>query len=675
MAKLGLFYRGRVDNEHIFTTVYDGASWTGDTSISSQPGGIDPRTWDPPAACLYNNDLYLVYGSRDGNDIYMSVYSGSTWYGDEMIGSVTGESSPKTSRGPRLVVYDDTLYLIYVRPGDNVLCRSWFDGWRWQGSDPIVTSSGSTLKSDKAPAAVVFNGKLYLIYRGANVRSSKLYVAWFDGQNWSGDTAIVDQPGHVDPWSDDGPSAAVFNNQLVLAYKGDTTPDLYIARFDGTNWSGDVKLSDEPGGPGAQSEAGPSLQVCDGKLWLVYCGYRNRSFFVSWFDGRTWSGDVRISSQAGNVDPESDAGPALALMPFPVPVVDGFPPPQIMNVRTKPMPNTDAPAVKTGARVEAKTVVAIAAAPEDPSLANPETPICDISLMGSHDSAAINPKGWGFYACQVLTITQQLDAGVRVLDVRLKVKTSSSGYQFATCHGNRKPESWPTLNEYQTFESLLTECRNFLDRRPTQFLVMSLKIDDWNNINSNEVGPAVYDALRAMLGGGYFVVGRSDIPRLREVQGKIYLINRINSDSTLGVPIAFPDNPKGQWLAHTDYCKFDVFLQDRYEDLQQYDPNAEKLELFMAAARARQKRGQVVINFGSGTRVSIFGVDIKRILLKHLGTVANRPDFFGWTLFDFIGTSYPCDPYSSLSCADMIYAANTGYSRFPNAYDLVHDGL
>lgn len=78
-TKLGLFYRGKDNSVTIYTCYNDGATWSGNTSISDQPGKINPETSAAPAACLYNNRLYLVYRGWIGGDIFLSFFDGATW--------------------------------------------------------------------------------------------------------------------------------------------------------------------------------------------------------------------------------------------------------------------------------------------------------------------------------------------------------------------------------------------------------------------------------------------------------------------------------------------------------------------------------------------------------------------------------------------------------------------
>lgn len=61
----------------------------------------------------------------------------------------------------------------------------------------------------------------------------------------------------------------------------------------------------------------------------------------------------------------------------------------------------------------------------------------------------------------------QIRGGIRLMDVRLKVKKSEEGrYEFTTCHGN--VGSGLGLNEFQSFPSLRQECGSFLEAHGTE---------------------------------------------------------------------------------------------------------------------------------------------------------------------------------------------------------------
>ena len=59
-----------------------------------------------------------------------------------------------------------------------------------------------------------------------------------------------------------------------------------------------------------------------------------------------------------------------------------------------------------------------------------ELPVGNINLPGTHNSAAIDPGRRTLHACQNFSIGEQLRAGIRLLDVRLKVLGAVRGKIF-----------------------------------------------------------------------------------------------------------------------------------------------------------------------------------------------------------------------------------------------------
>jgi hypothetical protein len=68
--------------------------------------------------------------------------------------------------------------------------------------------------------------------------------------------------------------------------------------------------------------------------------------------------------------------------------------------------------------------------------------ISDINIPGSHNAAAINTRRRTRWACQDHSISEQLEKGIRLLDIRLKPKkqhrhtAAGTAFDFVTCHGH-----------------------------------------------------------------------------------------------------------------------------------------------------------------------------------------------------------------------------------------------
>lgn len=295
-----------------------------------------------------------------------------------------------------------------------------------------------------------------------------------------------------------------------------------------------------------------------------------------------------------------------------------------------------------------------------------------LNLPGTHDSAAIAWFVAGTYSCHYDNLTEQMEKGVRLFDIRIKVKKSDGGYTFVTCHGNIGLGI--DFNEYQSLQSAFEEFRDFLATNTGEFLAMSLKVDDWDG-NEGEK-PQALDALAAFLKPFDTILTTSPhIPKLGDVRGKIWLFNRIAADARFGPFIDIPDNTPGQTLPPASPLRnFSVAVQDRYEKLGD-TPVTEKLSLFKAMIAATQP-GTLTLNFASGRT----GVANLRILmangaiLKDLGAskAGGRATRLGWSLLDFEEILYPSDTYGPISIVDLIIDSNVGYSRYPQAFKLLN---
>lgn len=294
------------------------------------------------------------------------------------------------------------------------------------------------------------------------------------------------------------------------------------------------------------------------------------------------------------------------------------------------------------------------------------TAINAINLPGTHDSAAI--RRFPFvtpYTCHYTSLTRQALSGVRLFDIRLSVHESNGQFSFMTCHGDLGD------NEYQSFPSAMDEFKQFLVGHPKEFLAVSLKVDDWNGI-PDASKPAAFNALYALL-QGYPIVGRSDLPTLGQVRGKIYLLNRLNNDVRFGPPIGWNDATPGQAVpANPPSRTFPFYVQDKYKGLSITGAQAEKFDLWKVA-ESQASASQVLLNYASATWFGVIGVYIMGDVLGWLGakSAANRPSLLGWSLFDYEDTAYSTNLYGSLTVVEIVIDSNfKTSSAYPNAFQV-----
>ena len=95
-----------------------------------------------------------------------------------------------------------------------------------------------------------------------------------------------------------------------------------------------------------------------------------------------------------------------------------------------------------------------------------------MSLPGTHESCALYDKATGGKTqCQNLSITEQLERGIRFLDIRCKYKSDDDPTVFFPIHHG---------NIYQniTFSRVQEQCIDFLQANPTEFIFMNVQQEE-----------------------------------------------------------------------------------------------------------------------------------------------------------------------------------------------------
>ena len=165
-----------------------------------------------------------------------------------------------------------------------------------------------------------------------------------------------------------------------------------------------------------------------------------------------------------------------------------------------------------------------------------ETKLTEITIPGTHDSCARKfNNDWivsGTAKCQSLNIPGQLDAGIRFLDIRCEV--DSSTHSVWTVHGSA--DCWDG-DDYYWLDFVFQHIYTWLDAHPSETVIVSIKEDD------GDAGAAVFtSAIFEYIHGygqnkyfygenynyhDYWYLGKS-VPTLDEVRGKCVLMNRFD---------------------------------------------------------------------------------------------------------------------------------------------------
>lgn len=152
--------------------------------------------------------------------------------------------------------------------------------------------------------------------------------------------------------------------------------------------------------------------------------------------------------------------------------------------------------------------------------------ISQINLPGTHDSGTKKVKLSIFDAtdsaqCQNTTITEQLNNGIRFLDIRLE----DDGEKLRLVHGQTDCKSEDGSNLY--LDEVLQNCYDFLDAHPAETIVMSMKKDD-GKAEDAQIETYIHNYIKENPGYWYLQNGSPD---LKDVRKKIVLSRRYHSAS------------------------------------------------------------------------------------------------------------------------------------------------
>lgn len=188
----------------------------------------------------------------------------------------------------------------------------------WTGNTTITELSNDVInpRTSASPAVANFSGSLLFTYKGMD--NTGLYQCLLKDGTWSQDTAIT--VGGVAIGSTDGPSLAVFNNTLYMAYRSSAKIDgeypivlstLANGLTGASQWQGNAALS--IGDANLPTDHAPSLTVqgsgSSARLWLGW--QKDSDLFTATFDGNSWVNNGQIEDVGSNGTPSSNEGPAL----------------------------------------------------------------------------------------------------------------------------------------------------------------------------------------------------------------------------------------------------------------------------------------------------------------------------------------------------------------------------
>jgi 1-phosphatidylinositol phosphodiesterase len=216
-----------------------------------------------------------------------------------------------------------------------------------------------------------------------------------------------------------------------------------------------------------------------------------------------------------------------------------------------------------------------------------QTSIAAISIPGTHDSGATQEQVAGTAKCQNLSITDQLNVGVRYLDIRCRHIDNA----FAIHHG--------AIYQNLNFNDVLNACINFLNSHPTETIIMSVK-EEHTPSNNTRSFEQTFDAY-VQQNPAKWDLG-NNIPTLGSIRGKIRLLRRFSGSSPKGIDAT----------AWADNTTFDINnaatlkVQDFY-NVNDVNTKWTKVETLLNEAK-NDVSNRLYLNYASGYKAGIFSI-------------------------------------------------------------------
>ena len=215
-----------------------------------------------------------------------------------------------------------------------------------------------------------------------------------------------------------------------------------------------------------------------------------------------------------------------------------------------------------------------------------DTSLQTLHIPGTHNSAALYEPLSGTAKCQSLSITEQLEAGVRFFDIRCRHRND----RFELYHG--------IVDQKQNFSQLQRTLTKFLQTNPREVLLISIQQAPNAKDNTRtfpetllhyqQQAPELWSDVKT-------------VPTLAQVRGKAVLLRRFGSTQPIGI-IGIPAT---DWKSVSIHRTKLLLIQDHFKIQKPATKWTHVEQLWKAQP---QHPGLLALNFTSGYRPGAFGI-------------------------------------------------------------------
>jgi hypothetical protein len=235
---------------------------------------LENSTSTSPAFALHKGGMFMAWKGSGNDNINVARVQGTILFGIDGVEGVEGKVvlGETTDRAPAIVSNDGRLFLAWRGSGNNQLNLAFSedDGRTFKGKTTLGDSS------EHAPALASHNGRVYLAWTGRG--NDKLNVARVIllGNTAGGSGFELERKVVLGDTSSTSPAIASQNGRLFIAWKGSGNDNLNLmfSQDDGATFRGKAAFGDS-------SSHAPALASHSGRLFMAWKGSGNENLNVA----------------------------------------------------------------------------------------------------------------------------------------------------------------------------------------------------------------------------------------------------------------------------------------------------------------------------------------------------------------------------------------------------------
>jgi hypothetical protein len=223
--QLYVFYNG-IGNNGVFYTTFDGTTWTVAEGVPNT--GFLPST--SPRTAVYEGTLYVFWNGSADDGIWFSTFADGAWSAQTSLSKLVVGLGIATGTGPAACVFDEELYVFYNGVGNDGTFYASYNGSSWSNVASVSESiGGMAFAVGTSPAAAVIQGGAALALVWSGSAADGIWLTTLDSTGWqSPQQHLVCTNGAPGVLPRTSPALTMFDGLPMLCWNGSGNDGIWL---------------------------------------------------------------------------------------------------------------------------------------------------------------------------------------------------------------------------------------------------------------------------------------------------------------------------------------------------------------------------------------------------------------------------------------------------------------